>query len=86
MTTLEITSATEPLADYANNLTEGPLLLTKNGTVVAALLPISQDDLDSLSLSTNPRFLELLERSRKSLQEKGGFTSDEIRRHFAGKL
>ena len=85
MTTLEISEATRPLSDYASALTDSPLVLTRDGTVVAALVAIDQEDLDSLSLAANPHFLDILERSRRSLEEKGGFTSEEIRRHFAEK-
>ncbi|MGD9853430.1 MAG: hypothetical protein AB7U20_00610 [Planctomycetaceae bacterium] len=83
MTTLEITDATHPLADYAAELNDAPLVITRDGKVVAALMPIDEDDLDSVALFSNPKFLEILERSRRSLREKGGFTSEEIRRHFA---
>lgn len=83
MTTLDLNAATRRLSDYASELTDAPLVLTQDGKVVAALVKVDQDDLDSLALAENPQFLRLLERSRRSLHEHSGFTSDELRREFA---
>jgi PHD/YefM family antitoxin component YafN of YafNO toxin-antitoxin module len=82
MTSVDINEATNPLADYAADLTDEPLLITRDGKAVAALMPLDDEDLDSLKLANNPKFLEIIERSRRSLREKGGLTSEEIRRQF----
>jgi hypothetical protein len=45
--------------------------------------PICGDaDWETESLSNNPKFLAILERSRKRLREEGGISSDEMRRRL----
>jgi antitoxin (DNA-binding transcriptional repressor) of toxin-antitoxin stability system len=81
--TIDITDATEPLASYANGVQEDFLVLTRKGKPVAALVALSDDtDLESMSLSSNPEFIALLGRSRESLRQRGGISSDEMRRRF----
>jgi prevent-host-death family protein len=56
----------------------GPVVITRNGKAVAVLIsPLNDDDLEQLVLSRSPRFLAMLERSRKSIAAgKGLSTSD----------
>lgn len=39
-------------------------------------------DRETLSLSTNPDFIALLERSRARMKLEGGLTTDEVRRRL----
>ena len=80
-----IVKSTETLAESVKSvLTEGPLVLTRRGKPLAAVIPVpGKMDLERLSLSTNPDFLDLLERSRRSYREHGGFGNEEVRRHLA---
>ena len=39
-------------------------------------------DLETATLSTHPKFLELIERSRKRHQAEGGISSDEMRQRL----
>lgn len=82
MKTLELKEATASLAEYAHSVRQEPLVLLTDGKPVAALLAIEAEDLETLSLSTNPRFLDLLERSRRRLEAEGGISSDEMRRRL----
>jgi prevent-host-death family protein len=82
MKTIELDAATESLAEYAREVGEGPVILTLNGKPVAALVAIEDTDLESLSLSTHPQFVTLIERSRARLQTEGGISSDEMRRRL----
>jgi hypothetical protein len=52
------------------------------GRPVAALVPISGVDFESLSLSTNPDFISLIERSRATLLTDGGIPAPEARRRL----
>jgi len=62
--------------------------LTLNGQPIAVLnllVPLvvfeeNNVDLESLALSTNPKFLQLIEQSRRRHQAEGGISSDEVRR------
>ena len=82
MKTIEMDEATGSLADYAREAKNEPVLLTEDGSPVAALLSLENVDWESLSLSSNPQFMEIIEQSRARLAAEGGLSSDEIRRRF----
>jgi antitoxin (DNA-binding transcriptional repressor) of toxin-antitoxin stability system len=82
MRRLKLAEATSPLVDCERQLKDGPLVLTVDGHPVAALVPIEASDWESLSLSTNPDFIALIEQSRARFRAEGGLTSDEIRREL----
>jgi prevent-host-death family protein len=64
MKTLEIKQATGDLASYATQVRSEPVVVTDHGKPVMALMPIDNTDLETVSLSTDPRFIALIERSR----------------------
>ena len=74
--------ATRSLADYASEIQAGAVVVTDQGHPVAALVPIENADLETVSLSTNRRFLDLIERSRSRAQEEGSVSAEEMRRRF----
>lgn len=80
--TIETTNATATLAEYAAEIESGPVIVTSQGKPVAALVPIDNADLESVSLGTNREFLDLIERSRARAKAEGGIPSDEMRRRF----
>jgi prevent-host-death family protein len=82
MKTLEVAQATAPLADYARDMENEPLILTSNGKPVAALVPIENADIETVTLSTHPQFLALIERSRARQKTEGGISSEEMRRRL----
>lgn len=82
MKLIESVEAVGTLAEYASNIQQGPVIVTQQGRPIAALVPIENTDLETVSLSTNPQFLDLIERSRKRVQAEGGISSDEMRRRF----
>ena len=79
MKTIEVTEATAPLGEYAKNIDGEPVILTVKGKPVAALVPIESTDLESVTLSTDPEFLTLIERSRIRQKSEGGISSAEMR-------
>ncbi|MDZ7619533.1 MAG: hypothetical protein U1E05_21240 [Patescibacteria group bacterium] len=74
--------ATRTLADYASEIQSGAIVVTDHGRPVAALVPIENADLETVSLSTNRRFLDLIERSRSRVRDEGGVSGEEMRRRF----
>ena len=82
MKVIEQTDATASLADYAANIGSGPIVVTSHGQPVAALVPIENADLETVALSTNREFLDLIERSRTRVRTEGGIASEEMRRRF----
>jgi len=66
---------TESLREVKNNLSKvieelpetGPVLITKNGTGRALLIPVDEEtDLETLILSNSRKFWELFDRSARS--------------------
>jgi len=82
MKTIELAEATSSLADYARDVGQGSLVVTRNGKPVAALVAVGDADLETVSLSTNPKFIAIIEDSRRRLREEGGISSDELRRRL----
>ena len=82
MKVIEKTDATATLAEYAAEIDSGPIVVTSEGKPVAALVPIENADLETVTLSTNRDFLALVERSRVRAESEGGIPSDEMRRRF----
>ena len=87
-----------PMADKLEHLaqfdqviqSEENVTLTIGGRPVAIIQPLvplvlieaEETDLESVSLSTNPQFLELIERSRQRHEIEGGISSEEMRRRL----
>jgi prevent-host-death family protein len=82
MKTVEVTKATQPLADYTKKVKKEPVIITREGKPVAALVSISNADIETVSLGSNPKFLALIERSRARRKEEGGISTDEMRRRL----
>jgi hypothetical protein len=77
---LEKTTLTVP--DLAELARKGPVILTRNGKPLAVAKDLSGSDWESISLANNPRFLALIEESRRSYREHGGIGIEEIRREL----
>lgn len=82
MKIVEKTEAKAPLADYAAQVAQEPVIVTVNGKPVAALVAIENADLETVSLNTNAAFLDLIERSRARHCAEGGLSSEEMRRRL----
>ncbi len=82
MKLVEKVDATGTLAEYAANIEAGPVIVTDHGCPVAALVPIENADLETVTLSTNQQFLDLIERSRACVAQEGAISSADMRRRF----
>jgi len=82
MKRLEMAEATAPLTEYVREVGTEPLILTVEGKPVAALVPIDNADLETVTLGTHPKFLALIERSRAQLKQRGGLSTAEMRRRL----
>ena len=76
MKTVEISEIVSLLENY--DQTKQPLILTRNGQPIAALFPVEDIDMETLSLSLNPKFISLIEESRKSQEEEGRIFLEDI--------
>lgn len=85
MKSVAITDATRALADYAREAQQETLVVTWRGKPMAALVPLRDVDLESLTVSTNPDFIALIARARARLQETSGTSLEEMKRRWGGK-
>lgn len=82
MKTLEMNQATGELASYAEKVRREPVVVTDHGRPVMALMPIENADLETVGLSTDPRFIALIERSRARQKPGQGTPLEEIKRKY----
>ncbi len=83
MKTIDKAQATQSLAAYAEHTEDFPIIVTDHGQPIAALLSVPNADLETVSLSTDPRFLSLISRSRQRQAREGGVSSEEMRRRLS---
>ena len=82
MKTLELRKATAPLNEYVRHMGKGPVVFTAQHKPIAALILVKDTDLEDVLLSTNPKFMAMIERSRARHQAEGGISSHEMRRRL----
>jgi prevent-host-death family protein len=67
------------LAAYVANIEQGPVVITRDGRPVAALVPIEdEDEAFRLAMAYSPRLREILEPSRDSIRRGQGIPHDEF--------
>ena len=72
------------LSFYVNVARQSPVIITRNGKPVAAIVPIEdEDDLDSLMLAHSPRFQKLLADADERIKRSGGIPLAEVKRRLA---
>lgn len=77
---VEVADATESLATYVSKAEEGAVVVTEAGRPVAALVLLESTDLETVSLSTDRAFLDLIQTSRARQAKEGGMSTAEIRK------
>jgi hypothetical protein len=82
MKTVEIDQATGPLTGHARDLDDEPVILIRRGEPVAALVSLENVAWETVSLSTGPKFIALIEQVRAQQAAEGGFSGEEVRRMF----
>jgi len=80
MKMIDVADATDTLSDYAKRGLKEALIVTRRGKPLLALTPIKKGDWESIAVATNPKFLAIIERSRKS--HKPGLSTEEMRRRL----
>ncbi|HZI67467.1 MAG TPA: hypothetical protein VFF17_12955 [Thermoanaerobaculia bacterium] len=82
MKTLELGKAGGSVATYVGDAKKGPVIFTVKGDPVAALVRVTNADLETLSLSSNRTFLRMIARSRTAWKRKGGLSAGQVRRRL----
>ena len=77
MKVIGIADTRESLASYAAEITE-PVVVIRDGKPVAALVALEDTDLEAVSLTTNPDFWNLIQRSRERHEAEGGLSRKEL--------
>ncbi len=80
MKRINLSSADRPLAEYAADLRDEIVLLTKHNRAVAAIVPLKNVDRESLALSHHPEFLALIAQSRAEFAAGRTLSLDEMKR------
>ncbi|HKC83156.1 MAG TPA: hypothetical protein VKD46_04075 [bacterium] len=80
MKSINLASAHRPLAEYAADLGDEILVLTKGDRAVAAIVPLKNIDRESLVLSQHPEFLAIIAQSRAELAAGRRLSLEEIKR------
>jgi prevent-host-death family protein len=85
---MKIASVAEVKAQFSAYLKEseqGPVIVTRNGRPVAALLAVHDDEeLERLVLAHSTRLRALLETARQQIREGGGISHDDLWRELEG--
>jgi antitoxin (DNA-binding transcriptional repressor) of toxin-antitoxin stability system len=82
---INLASAQRPLADYAAELRDEILVLTKGDRAVAAIVPLRNVDRESLVLSQHPEFLKIIARSRAEFATGRKLTLEQMKRAVSPK-
>ena len=71
MTRVEFKNASRPLSQYATKARKAPGVVYKKGRPFAAVIPLGNADDETLALSTNRKFLKIIDRFRGSRKKRG---------------
>jgi len=82
MTKVEFKKASRPLSEYAQKARKAPIIVVKRGRPFAAVVPIRNADEETVALSTNRKFMTIIDRSRARAKKEGGIAAKELRRRL----
>ena len=83
MKSLKLSEVTGSLSDYARKGLREPVVVTKDGKPVVAVMPLTKyDDWESVLLSTNPKFMAIIERSRANARARRPLSLEDVRRKY----
>ena len=83
MKTIDLEKASKPLSEYTKEIDKEILILKSKDKAVAAIVSLKNVDMESISLSTNPEFLEIIENSRKEFKQGERISFDEMKKEIA---
>lgn len=82
MTRVKFKNASGPLSEYAEKARNGPVIVVKHGKPFAAVVPIRNADEETVILSTNRKFMRIIDRSRARVKKEGGISPKQLRRRL----
>ena len=86
MKSVRLSDITGSLSDYARKGLREPVVVTRQGRPLVAVMPLSNlDDWESVSVATNAKFMEIIERSRANARDRGTAPLAAVRRRLGAK-
>lgn len=85
MKKVSLEQASRSLGEYAAELKDEVVVVTKGKRVLAALVPLKNVDRESLALSTHPEFLRIVKSARAEIVAGKTLSLEEIRRKSLSK-
>ena len=82
MKTVSIRKASRSLGQYASELEDDIVVVTRGKRPVAALVPLKNIDRESLALSSSPEFLKIINRSRAEIDSGKTLSLAEVKALF----
>ncbi|MCL1465372.1 hypothetical protein [Argonema galeatum] len=82
MKTIEISTASQPLSAYAEEFSNEMIVLTLHGKAIAVVTSFKKADSESLSLSMNPEFLEIIQEAREEFKAGKKLSLEEMKREL----
>jgi prevent-host-death family protein len=83
MMRVEMTDAAASLSTYARKAQKEPVVLTRRGKPVVALMPLDEDAWEDLLVSSHSAFRRVIRRSRARCKPGQGISTEEMRRRLA---
>ncbi len=82
MMRVELQEATDSLSEYTRKARKEPVVVTRHGKPVALLRSLTEDEWEDFVVSTDPRFIALIERSRAHSKPGTGTPLAEVMRKY----
>ena len=87
MNTASVAALKAHLNDYLEQSQQGPVIVTRSGKPVAALVALTDaGELERLMLSHSPKFRAIVERSRRQIDETGGIPREQFWREVESEI
>jgi PHD/YefM family antitoxin component YafN of YafNO toxin-antitoxin module len=80
MKTVELSTATRPLAEYADEIGDELVVLTKQSKPIAAIVSLKHIDSELLALSANGEFMEIIAQARREIAAGDTVPLDKMKR------
>lgn len=82
MKKIELSEASQPLSAYTEDFNHETVALTLHGKIIAVVVSVQDIDSESLSLSMNPKFLSIIQKSRDEFKAGKKLSLEEMKQEF----
>jgi hypothetical protein len=82
MKTIELSTALQPLSAYAEEFSNEIVVLTLHGKAIAAVVSLQEVDPESLLLSMNPEFMQIIQQARDEFKAGKKLSLEEMKREI----